>query len=467
MHKTWIKFYKNGELNNTLDFDEIDIKVAECVSKLEKAGLKYQDRAIVQMNNSIEAVIYYLALKEMKAIAVPLSPREAKTKIDFVIENCKPKILINEDGSISDLAGGKAEFLDKEIQTIIYTSGTTGIPKGVCLSWNEWKENALSLIEHHKFDEDTILATPLPTYHCNAHGLAMFTTYLAKCQLILFDKVTPNFLEILNKESVNVGSVVPAILFNLVKDHPNHNFWEKFKYFLTAAAPLSTSLLKEILDVWNIKIVQGFGLSESVNFTCTLPIDIDQNSDLYKKIMFPYPSVGVEIPNVKVNLLGAFNEGETGEVLIASPSNFMGYWGNKLEKQKFVNSGDLAYYKIIEGKKYFYLKGRKKEVINRGGEKIFPLELEAEIKSLGILDNFNVISIPEERLGEDVAIVTTDNNFDFDLLNSIPKYRRPKKVFKVKEFFTTSTGKFKRSDMGKYCSDINNSVEIVWQNEKN
>lgn len=464
MNRVWIKFYRDGILHETLNFADIHNRVSAITSKLKVLGIKKQDRVIVMMNNSITAVLYYLALKDLKAIVVPLSPKESKVKLDYIINNCKPRLLINDVGDIKVLSTDNKLYIPNEqIQTIIYTSGTTGTPKGVCLSWKEWEANAKSLIIHHKLSQETILATPLPLFHCNAHGLGMFTTYIAKSRLILFDKLPSNFLEILNKEKVNIASVVPSILYKLVKDGPDHKFDDSFKYFLTAAAPLNAHLLEELLHKWRVKIIQGFGLSESVNFSCTLPNDIDIHSDLYKKIMFPYPSIGISIPMVKIELKDVNNENETGEVLIESPSNCLGYWGGILEKQLQVNSGDLGYFKIINARKYFYLRGRTKELINRGGEKIFPLELESEIRSLGIENEFHVIGIPDEKYGEEIAI-TVKEKFDFNVLLQIPLYRRPKTVYLLKEFLITSTGKVKRIEMGNYCSNQKDNVEIIWRN---
>lgn len=462
LESTWIKFYKQGKLEKIITFEEIEKEIYLFSKKLKSKGLSCGNRVIVQLPNSIDTIITYLALKDLKAIAVPINPKESSERISFIVKDCYPKAMINQDG-IKLFKSKDTQYSRKygdKITTIIYTSGTTGQPKGVCLSWKNWEENAKSLIEHHHLNSTTIVATPLPLFHCNAHGFGMYSTFLAKSKLVLFDDTPDNFLDIINKEKVNVVSVVPSILQKLLENNNNWRHHSQLKYFLTAAAPLRSDLLKSIITSWHIKVVQGYGLTESTNFSCTLPIDLDPID--YKKIMFPCPSVGITIPGVKIKIEGKNRERKIGQILIEAKSNLLGYWGQELNSMKTVETGDLGYFKKYRNKKFYYLKGRLKELINRGGEKFYPLELEEEIRTLKLVKAFQIFSMPDTRMGEEVGLATL-KSFDFSVLETIPLYRRPKKIYLVDKFFTTSTGKIQRKLMSQYC--ISGNAKVIWKYE--
>lgn len=464
-NKIWVKYYVGGILNETITFGEARNRIEKRKTFFNDKKIIKGDRIIVKMNNSIDAIINYLTLSEMGIIAVPINPKDSKNRLDFIIQDCSPKALIDENNNLSIFKGDINNNLPEtnNINTIIYTSGTTGTPKGVCLSLDNWKNNAKSLIKHHDLDENTILATPLPIFHCNAHGLGMYSTYFSGSTLILFDKVPENFLDIINDEKVNIVSIVPAILKKILSSNNLYKAHKDFKYFLTAAAPLSVDLLDQVINNWNTRVVQGYGLTESTNFSCTLPTNLSE--DIYNRAMFPHPSIGVELDNVKIKIDKNNLELKSGELFISSDSNSLGYWGKDISGRVCVDTGDIGYYKIIDGNKFFYLKGRKKEMINRGGEKIYPLELESEIKSLGGLGNdFHIISIKDDNFDEEVGMVVLEE-FDFSILEKIPYYRRPKKVFKINNFCTTSTGKIQRNKLSEIC-EKGLDVTIIWKDER-
>lgn len=462
MNDIWIKSYKEDVFQKELTFFEAKKKVKEKSKYLLSLGLEPGDRVIVKMQNSIEAAIVYLSLFRLKCISVPVDYQESESKFLFIKKNCSPSAIIDENGIKKIKTKKNKKKLN--LATIIYTSGTTGNPKGVCLSRDNWLHNSRALIRHHKLNKKTILATPLPLFHCNAHGLAMFSTYFSKSKLILFDRATNKFLDIIKKEKVNIVSLVPTILQKLINKNPNWKPHRQLKYFLTAASPLSRDLFLSVINKWNIRVVQGYGLSESTNFSCSLPINLPFK--LYKKIMLPLPSVGVPILGVRIKIGRHNKEEKNGEIIVSSKSNFSGYWGKKVKIKKEVRSGDVGYYKIINRKKFYYIVGRKKELINRGGEKFSPVEIESEIKTLG-LNNFAVFSIPDSIYNEEVGLVCT-KKFDFSILDKIVFKKRPKKIFILKNIPCTVTGKIQRNKIADLCiKGVGKNIYNYFDNARN
>lgn len=448
----WIKYYENGILKDQLTFVEADRRIELKVGELTEAGVRSGDRVIVKIQNSPLAVVTYLALYKLGAVVVPVHYKETDSRVDFIIANCNARALISVDGIriLQEALNDDSSPLSA-ISTIVYTSGTTGDPKGVCLGWDNWIENAQALIKHHALDEKSVFASLLLLSHCNAHGLAMIATYTAKSTWILFDKVVPNLLNIVFRERVQILSIVPAILYQLHRENKNWVPNKEFKYILTAAVPLSPSLLSEVLGDWGIRVVQGYGLSESTNFSCTMPTNLDM--DLYKKIMFPLPSVGVSLAGVTIKVGEKDEPDVAGEITISSKSNCKGYWGRGASSSPMqqIMTGDIGYYKVIEGQRFYYLIGRAKEIINRGGEKISPVELEIELRDAGMVGEFAVITIPSDMYGEDVGLAFA-GDLDFAPLTKIPSYRRPKSIFRITDLFYTPTGKLQRKKLSDFCN---------------
>ncbi len=208
-------------------------------------------------------------------------------------------------------------------------------------------------------------------------------------------------------------------------------------------------LLRSISEKWKAKVIQGYGLTESTNFSCTMPIDLSDS--VYNKVMFPYPSIGVTLDKAKITS-SSNKAGALGELSISSPSNFLGYWAKEpIGAKKIVKTGDLGYFSIIAGKKFYYLKGRTKELINRGGEKHLPIEIEAKLRLAGLKNEFAVISIPDEKFGEEIGLVVI-KKFNEKILEKLPNFIRPKKVFYVKKLFYTPTGKVQRIKLSNFVN---------------
>jgi long-chain acyl-CoA synthetase len=439
----WIRFYRNGRLSDVLTFDTLDQRVDDLCARYEKMGLKTGDRVIVALNNSIDAVITYLALLRAQIIAVPVNPNESAAWLNYVREHSGACALVTKDG-ITDIKDNHHRYgsPSSQVSTIIYTSGTTGSPKGVSLGWKNWKANGTALNQHHRVDSHTIHASPLPLYHCNAHGFSMFGTYLAKCTWVMFDGVEPDFLQVIDSESAEIVSLVPPLLEKLLRANSRWKPHSGLRSIITAAAPLSGALLREVLDSWNVRVIQGYGLSESTNFSCTMPVDLPD--DLYRKVMLPNPSVGVALPGIEVRVGEDDKEELVGELQIRSSSNCLGYWGDDSPSGEWIRTGDLGYYRTIERARFYYLTGRIKEQINRGGETISPVFIEEELRMLGLDGDFAVVPIPDPRLGEEVGLASA-GHVESRLLQGVPWHRRPKRVFIVDNIPLTPSGKVQRT----------------------
>lgn len=441
----WITFYR-GEHRRIVSFAEMNSLIGELRDHLAQMNVYAGDRVIVQMPNSVEAVAAYLALRNAGLVAVPVSVQDTDTQLQYAIAHSGARVMIRPDAVTMIPQIQNDLSIPQDLQTIIYTSGTTGQPKGVMLGKAQWNANARALVSHHGLTEYSVIGSPLPLSHVNAHGFAMLTSSKAACRYVLFDRSSPAMLDAVNREGVTILSLVPALLYTLLRQYPDWKPHADFRYIVSAASPLPASTWQGVRKQWGCRINQGYGLSESTNFSCTMPPDLDDAT--YVSIMQPFPSIGIALPGVTIVVGDHDLEGQSGEIRIKSPSNFMGYLGHPVTDHTWVDSGDLGYYRIVNGQRFYYISGRIKEQINRGGESLSPVALEEELRFLGLTGDFAVVSMPDERLGEEIGLVHTES-FDTTLLARSAYARRPKVTRLVEAIPRTATGKVQRKEAAK------------------
>lgn len=446
--KTWIRFYKDGVYVREISFFQAFKDIIKRAFDLEKnLGLSRGDVVLVQMANSIEAVINYFAFFYLGVIAIPVHPEEPELRLDFIKKNSGARGVFLSTGYVSfDNPSKINEPPHEKTDTVIYTSGTTGDPKGVCLSFSHWERagNDMNLV--NGFDAKTVYGGPLPMYHCTGFGVSMFGSFLSGATLILFDGITENFLDIVNKEKINVVGVVPAVLYKLFEAKKDWVPHSDFRHFICSASYLDPSLLRNVLDNWGVKVMQGYGLTEVTHFSTFLNPGLSDSE--YESVMFPEPSIGYSLPQAE-NIL----DPDTNEILIRTKNSLLGYLGKeKFDSDSWFSTGDVGMEKEINGRRFLYIKGRIKEIINRAGEKINPIEIENEIRALGFSKEFAIFGFPHPKYGEEIGIVSLEP-IDVSLFEPLPFHIRPKQSFIMEEIPRTYTGKVQRGKIKKYLFD--------------
>ena len=239
-----------------------------------------------------------------------------------------------------------------------------------------------------------------------------------------------------------------------------HQFPE-LKYFVSASAPLSCFDVETFMKKYKVRINQAYGLSETVNFSLSIPPTLSQ--DTYNKVMLlnSPPSAGspvfgnsVEIMDIKSSTI--LQEGQTGEIVIRGWNVFNGYLDNELETQlafryQYFHTGDIGHFKIIDDIKFLFISGRIKEIAKRNGQLTYLSEVEAFLRKKVPNVKFCVVAFKNQFTGEEIGLVTEDivelkaNSIE-KILSFLPPHKRPKIIIKSK-VLTTSTGKPKRVAM--------------------
>lgn len=400
------------------------------------------DRVIIKMRSCKALALTILQCYERKLVTVLLDPKSTNDTVNYVAEFTGAKIIITEN-EFCKICVHDRKHLDKLVDPddrfIIFTSGSTSDPKGVVLGQKAIEHNALQVAKEHSFITKNH-ATVLPLYHCNALCMSLIGTHLVDSSLLLINQFDPNvFFQQLNENNIATASVVPALLERLVNVAPK---WpSNLEYLITAAAPLQSHLAKKFFELYGPKLRQGYGLSETVNFSFLNPLMTDR--EFHEQYLSQQAPVGLPLKETQARIVD-------GEVQIKGPNKMRCYWRNDTATQDSYTSdgyfltGDLGHWR----NKYLVLTGRKKEVINRGGETIYPNAVEASWKDV-IKSPYFAFGVKNNLLEQDIAIWAEKlplSNELFDGCQYIPS------AVQTGSPPITPTGKPKRSVMAKWVS---------------
>lgn len=310
-----------------------------------------------------------------------------------------------------------------QIAAQVFTSGTTGYSKVVCLSAQQILSNVDALIEHHALGVNgvaDVIATPLPLFHVNALFFSFLCSFFTGGRLILFEKFDPvQFSEVIaangaNSRSKYIVSVAPTILASLERSRRflKPEAFAHVTYFASAASTLDPKLLRDFSAAFSKPVIQGYGLSETVNFSTLMPTDLPKAQHDTISIDGPYTSIGNAVRGNEVFVVHPDGSpcaaGEIGELVVRGYNVMLGYLDDvqhETFRGDFFHTGDLGYFKKIADEIYFFISGRLKDVIKRAGQTISLREVDAILAELK-LDQTDAISFSfaDPIVGEELGV---------------------------------------------------------------
>jgi long-chain acyl-CoA synthetase len=425
----------------------------------------------VLSHNRLEIPVLYLATWRLGAALVPLNPGSPPDDWAYVLEHSEAKLLISdgevmprlpplkipvvriEDVATPGVAEGAGTSSGADLAVVLYTSGTTGQPKGVALSQANLLHNGWSMARCFGLDGATQLAV-LPLYHAHALGFGLMSALSSGGHLVLAERFDPfAWPEIIRREGVTVTSVVPTLLPPLLETRATADKVPSLRCLLVSSAPLDAALARTFEAQTEIRLVQGWGLSEYTNFACCLSPALPAERRRALLLDGELTSVGSPLEGTEVTIID-------GELCVRGPSRMLGYFKDEaataatIDAEGWLHTGDEGQLREVDGRPYFFITGRKKEIIIRGGEKVSPLAVERKLLAAvpELRGQLVVVGFPHHAQGEEIGAYVEIEALEEPLrvgliaaLDALPIDLRPKVVLHgATPIPRTHTGKIQR-----------------------
>ncbi|MEU0433600.1 class I adenylate-forming enzyme family protein [Streptomyces sp. NPDC006290] len=341
------------------------------------------------------------------------------------------------------------------------TSGSTAASKIVVQSHRNLAVNAEAFRRHHRLGPQERVLGFLPIHHANGVNTTLFAPLNAGAHAVLAAHFDPfEYPDLFRRYRPRIASAVPSVLEALLETWRRPALHPDFGYFLTAAAPLGVSTARRVADGLGARIVQGYGLTETTNFSTTLPVDL--SGDEYRSIMLETdtPPVGTAVFGTEV---AVFDEegtpcraGETGEIRMRGHSVMEGYGGSpeataEAFRGGWFRSGDLGH-RFDPGSgtgPLLVITGRLKNIAKVRGEAVPLEEMERVLCALDYVRDAGCVPVPHRFDGEriTVAVVTgpgRTGEIMEHLRTKFPPLALPHHIVRVPAVPRTATGKILR-----------------------
>jgi acyl-CoA synthetase (AMP-forming)/AMP-acid ligase II len=369
--------------------------------------------------------------------------------------NTNELMLLGKHTDDSEFLKIKQTVSNNDVVNMQYTSGTTGFPKGVMLTHRNILNNGYYIGERQKFTGDDRLCITVPLFHCFGIVLAVMAMITHGATMVMIEIFDPLMvLAAVQKEKCTALYGVPT-MFIAEFSHPMFDMFDlsSLRTGIMAGSPCPIEAMKKVVKDMNMtQITSVYGLTEgSPGFTQTSVDD-----PLEKRV----ETVGKPLPNCEVKIVDpesgkTLGPNMTGEICCKGYNVMKGYYkmpektNEVIDKDGWLHSGDLA---TCDDEGYYSIVGRIKDMIIRGGENIYPREIEEFIHTIDGVMDVQVVGIPDEKYGEIIgafvikekgAQLTAEDIRDY-AVNKIARYKVPKHIFFVTGFPLTASGKIQK-----------------------
>lgn len=477
-------------------YAEFNEAVNRGAQMLEALGISKGDVVSLLLPNGPEYIIAYFACWKLGAVAGPVNSLLKGQELSFVMGNSEAKALlvssqflplideirgdlptlqsvVNFDdelnatrrfvaanpSSTSQIDETEIEPNDEAI--IIYTSGTTGRPKGCLLTHGNLIANARQISDWLRFTPNDCLLTVMPLFHMNAVSVTTISALYAGGSTVVTPKFSASrFWQIISDYQItsfgSVATMLSMLLSTYPEGVPEGLKADQLRFAMCGSAPVPAEVLKRFEETFNCLVVEGYGLSESTCRSTFNPPDERRRPG----------SCGLPIGN-EMSVVDEDDrevaDGTLGEIVLRGENILKGYYKNPEAnatafRNGWFHTGDIGY-RDKDG--FYYIVDRKSDMIIRGGENIYPREIDEVLYQHPSIAAAAVVGIPDELYGEEVAafVVLKDNSTvtEDDIMEfcsqRLANYKCPKSIRFVKEIPKGPTGKLLKRELAKQMSD--------------
>ncbi|HZU39671.1 MAG TPA: AMP-binding protein [Solirubrobacteraceae bacterium] len=474
-------------------YAEFAREVDRAARALVAAGLRPGDRMGIWSPNCAEWLLVQYASAKAGVILVNVNPAYRTSELEYVLRQSGCRLLVSaREFKTSDytamvaevtprcpelertvfldtgdweelLSGGDEESIElpADLQfddpiNIQYTSGTTGFPKGATLSHHNILNNAFFIGEACGYTPADRVCVPVPFYHCFGMVLGnLACTTHGSCIVVPAPAFEPEAtLRAVEQERCTSLYGVPT-MFIAELDHPGFDGFElgSLRTGIMAGSPCPVEVMRKVMDRMHMpEVTICYGMTE------TSPVSTQTAAD--DDVEHRTSTVGRVHPHVEIKIVdpatgACVRRGEPGELCTRGYSVMQGYWNDpeqtaaSVDRAGWMHTGDLA---TMDADGYLNIVGRSKDMIIRGGENVYPREIEEFLYSHPEIRDVQVVGVPDARYGEEIAafvIPRSSGGIDAEEVREfcrgrIAHYKVPRYVVAVDEFPMTVTGKIQK-----------------------
>ena len=481
-----------SESSSPLKFVDLKSLIERISKQLSGNGINNKDRAAIVLPNGPYMATSFLAISSYMS-AAPLNPNYKSEEFEFYLEDLKPKIVIVEKNSKNPVVevANKLKIPVCEIKSdgnnlsgdfnlfekisnyvlpsedhealVLHTSGTTSRPKIVPLTNKNIFSSADNISKSLNLTDKDHCLNIMPLFHI--HGLiavlaASMKVGASVCASSGFNAL--KFLDNAKKEKITWYSGVPtmhqAILMRADKNLETAKQLN-LRFLRSSSASLPPAVFEKLNEVFNCPVIEAYGMTEATHQMTSNPLPPKSQKPGFVGIPAG-PEVCIMDTNNKI-----LNQGEEGEVCIRGENVTTGYENNPdANKNSFSNgwfrTGDQGYF---DKDGYLKISGRLKEIINKGGEKISPLEVDNILMDHPNIEQAVCFGYEDKMLGEDIATAIiikegmkcTEDDIKIYANEKLAKFKIPMKIFFVNEIPKGATGKLQRNTLAKKFGLVN------------
>ncbi|MCY3543870.1 MAG: long-chain-fatty-acid--CoA ligase [Chloroflexi bacterium] len=483
-----------------ISYAELEIRVNRLSNSLAELGVGAGDRVAMLQVNCNQYIEAYFATARLDAVFVPINYRTRADELTHMLNDAAPKVIfvggryvrlvkecadnvesldhfvtLEDDvegwHSYDSLIENGDEYErvpeddDDDLTMILFTSGTTSFPKGVMLSHDSFASYILATVTPADPVEETSNILTVPLYHIAGVQSVMAAIFAGRTLIIQRQFEAKQWMELVERESVNRAMMVPTML-KMLMDHPEFHAHDlsSLEVITYGAAPMPVPVIRQAIKEFpGTSFINAFGQTETAATITMLPPDdhvLEGDEEEIERKLKHLGSIGKPLEDVDVRIFDEDGEpvalGETGEIAARGARLMKGYWNQEDATAETIRggwlfTGDLGY-QDEDG--YIYLAGRAKDFIKRGGEMVSPEEVEQVILSHEAVEEAAIIGVPDLDWGERVRALVVLRNGAQASEDDISEYCRQRLASFKKPESVVFCEELPRNQMGKVLKRI-------------
>lgn len=467
------------ETGTAVTYESLRRQVKTMAEALGGMGIQRGDRVANVLPNGLPTIVAFLA-GAFAGTAAPLNPAYRFEEFSFYLQDTSAKVLLtppegaeearraadhlgipiyavnmDERGNVSIVNAPKGVPVTPpgpdDVALVLHTSGSTGRPKRVPLKNRNIAVSCRNVADTYKLTPNDVSLCVMPLFHIHGLVASTLSTFLTSGTVVVPGKFNPmSFWRTVREHGVTWYSCVPTIhQLSVARLTEKPEGIEKLRFVRSCSSALSPALMEKIEKVVQVPVLEAYGMTEASHQMCSNPLP---PRDRKAASVGLGTGVRIGIMDEDGNIVPS---GGLGEVVIQGPNVIEGYENNPEANEKsFTNgwfrTGDQG---TIDADGYLHLTARIKELINRGGEKIAPLEIDEVLMTHPCVAEAVAFGIPHPTWGEEVAVavVLKEPQTEAALLEHcklrLADFKCPKKILIVEKIPRTATGKIQRRSM--------------------